>query len=172
MRPNRWSMVAGALALSLSLCVVSTSSAADRATGDDFVKIGGFKVEIDGVIQGSFKSVEGLSVEVEVVEYKDGNDMSVRKRPGRVKYGDITLKRGYLEGKSALLGWIQEAGKTGGIRLHPMTIIAVSPEGKALHRWNCFQCFPRTWKMSSMDARGNEVLTEEVVVVIESFEEA
>jgi type VI protein secretion system component Hcp len=33
-----------------------------------------------------------------VVEYQDGNDLILRKRPGRVKYGDITLKRGMLAG--------------------------------------------------------------------------
>ena len=32
-----------------------------------------------------------------VVEYQDGDDPITRKRPGRVKYGDITLKRGVMD---------------------------------------------------------------------------
>ena len=30
------------------------------------------------------------------VEYQDGDDLILRKRPGRAKYGDITLKKGYV----------------------------------------------------------------------------
>lgn len=33
-----------------------------------------------------------------VESYKDGNDSHARKRPGRTKYGDITLKKGYVQG--------------------------------------------------------------------------
>ena len=55
-----------------------------------------FKVEIEGVTQGAFKNVEGLDSETEVVEYQDGEDIVLRKRPGRTKYSNLTLKRGYI----------------------------------------------------------------------------
>ncbi len=41
-----------------------------------------------------------------------------------------------------------------------------------IKRWNCFECFPKSWKRSSLDGKGNDVLTEEMVIVIEWFEEA
>ncbi len=40
-----------------------------------------------------------------------------------------------------------------------------------IKRWNCFECFPKSWKMSSLDGKGNDVLTEEMVIVVEWFEE-
>ena len=46
-----------------------------------------FRIEIDGIPAGGFKSVDGLATETEVVE----------ARPGRTKWGNITLKKGYIE---------------------------------------------------------------------------
>lgn len=63
---------------------------------------------------GAFKNVDGLSVEQEVIEYQDGTDAATRKRPGRTKYNNITLKRGIMRpppipaGKGAT--GIQEGG--------------------------------------------------------------
>jgi phage tail-like protein len=132
-----------------------------------------FKVEIDGVDAGHFTAVDGLSIEQEVVEYQNGDDFLLRKRPGRVKYGDITLKKGYIN-STILNDWIEQARcgngqydrKSMSIILHDNTA-----DGE-IKRWNCFECFPKSWKMSSLDGKGNDVLTEEMVVVIEYFEEA
>ena len=60
-----------------------------------------FLLEIQGVINdnkiivGGFKSVTGMDSETEIVEFKQGNDMVVRKKPGRTTYANIVLERGY-----------------------------------------------------------------------------
>ena len=64
--------------------------------GFDHIGNFNFKVEIEGVTQGAFKNVEGLDSETEVVEFQDGEDIVLRKRPGRTKYSNLTLKRGYI----------------------------------------------------------------------------
>lgn len=136
-----------------------------------------FRVEIDGVDAGQFASVDGLSVEQEVVEYRDGDDYFVRKRPGRVKYGDITLKKGYVA-TTVLNDWIEAArlGKGDYTRKNMSIVLHDNSDptgGEAeVQRWNLLECFPKSWKMSSLDGKGNDVLTEEVVVVVEWFEEA
>lgn len=135
-----------------------------------------FKVEIDGVDAGHFTAVDGLSIEQEVVEFQNGDDPLTRKRPGRVKYGDITLKKGYIA-TTILNDWIEAARcghgdytrKDMSIVLHDNTD---PDQGGEIKRWNCFECFPKSWKMSSLDGKGNDVLTEEMVIVIEWFEEA
>jgi YD repeat-containing protein len=43
---------------------------------------------------GRLTSVSGLESEADVVEYKDGDDITVRKRPGRIKYASLVFKRG------------------------------------------------------------------------------
>ncbi len=130
-----------------------------------------FRLEIDGVTAGIFKEVDGLSIEQEVVEYQDGQDPLLRKRPGRVKYGDITLKRGYFLG-STLNDWIEEARLGRSIRKNISISLHNKGDDTALRRWNCFECFPKSWKVASLDGKGNDVLTEEMTIVIEYFEEA
>ena len=132
-------------------------------------------VEIDGVSAGRFTSISGLSIEQDVIEFQDGNDPLVRKRPGMVNYGDITLAKGYIT-SSILNDWIEEARLSGG-EYTPKNIsitltLKTSQTSYETKRWNCHNCFPKSWKISSLDGKGNDVLTEELVIVIDYFEEA
>ena len=60
-----------------------------------------FLLEVAGItpeqktIIGGFKSMSGMTSETEVIEFKQGNDMVVRKKPGRTTYSNIVLERGY-----------------------------------------------------------------------------
>ena len=56
---------------------------------------GGSYVTENKVVVGGFKSVSGMDSETEIVEFKQGNDMIVRKKPGRTTYANIVLERGY-----------------------------------------------------------------------------
>ncbi|MCB1185762.1 type VI secretion system tube protein Hcp [bacterium] len=55
-------------------------------------------VPLDGAFRfsSSLTLPDGSSVPG-VIEYQDGNDLILRKRPGRTKYSNITLKRGYID---------------------------------------------------------------------------
>jgi phage tail-like protein len=64
-----------------------------------------FMVEISGVEAGYFKGVDGLSAEIEVIEYQDGDDLFLRKRPGRAKFGDVTLKKGFIVTQELQMWW-------------------------------------------------------------------
>jgi phage tail-like protein len=67
-----------------------------RRTDIDHVGAYNFKVDIGGVTAGYFKGVDGINAELEVIEFQDGDDLTLRKRPGRAKFGDVTLKKGYI----------------------------------------------------------------------------
>ena len=69
----------------------------DNRRDHDYVGQFNFSVEIENVTVGRFKSVDGLDSETEVIEYQDGDDMILRKRPGRTKYSNVVLKRGYAD---------------------------------------------------------------------------
>lgn len=135
-----------------------------------------FRVEINGIDAGYFESVDGLSVEQDVIEYQDGDTPLIRKRPGQVRYGDIILRKGYLIG-TVLNDWI-EASRTGNIQFirKNMSIILIDTtppwsKGVEIKRWNCYECFPRYWKLSPLNNKNNNMVTEEMVVAIEWFEE-
>jgi len=135
-----------------------------------------FRVEIGGVSVAHFMSCDGLSIEQEVIEFQMGSDPLLRKRPGRVKYGDVTLKKGYVA-STVLNDWIEQARcGNGQYERKNMSIILHDNSdpgaGGEIKRWNCFECFPKSWKISTLDGKGNDVLTEEVTIVVEWFEEA
>ena len=91
-----------------------------------------------------------------------------------MKYGDIILKKGYVA-NSMLSDWIQEAaqGEADRRTVSIVLIDTAAPDGaNEIKRWNLFGCWPKQWKMVPTDGEGNDVLTEEVVIVIEWFEEA
>ena len=95
-------------AIILTVLVASSASATVRKTGSqaDYFPM---KLEIDGVIVGSFKEISGLQ-STEIIEIKDGDDMTIRKRPGRTKYSNLVLKNGFIT-DPALTDWVKETLK-------------------------------------------------------------
>ena len=130
-----------------------------------------FEVEIDGVIAGRFAEIEGLSIEQEVIEIQEGEDLLIKKRPGHLTYGDITLKREFSS-ESVLNDWIEQArlGHGDYVRKN-MSIKLLDDKENEVKRWNCFEAFPRSWKLIPIDGKAGGVLLEEMVIVIDWFEE-
>lgn len=65
-----------------------------------------FVVEIDGVASAAFEEVSGLDGAVDVVEYREGADVSAttRKIPGLAKYANVVLSRGLTDSRD-LYDW-------------------------------------------------------------------
>lgn len=128
-----------------------------------------YSVAIDG-IEATFKEVSGLEIEFEITDEKDQsgfNPTAARKRPGRVKYADITLKRNYgpnddfykwmkdvVDGKNAA-----EVRKSGSIFMH-------SRSGDIDGEWQFVDAFPSKWSVSDLDAGSDDVMEEEVTLSI------
>lgn len=66
-----------------------------------------YTVEIDGIARGGFSEVSGFDLNVDVVEYREGDDLrnTPRKLPGLTKYGNITFKWGVV-GDMEMLDWL------------------------------------------------------------------
>ena len=59
-----------------------------------------FGVEFQGAVVGAFRECTGLGSENDVVEYKASGakgQMVIKKVPGRLKWHNITLKRGITD---------------------------------------------------------------------------
>ncbi len=135
-----------------------------------------FYVEINGTDVGYFESVDGLSIEQDVIEYQDDDTPFILKRAGRVRYGDIILRKGYLV-DTKLNDWI-EASRTGNAQSDggnvSIILVDTTPpwsKGVEIKRWNCYGCIPKSWKLSPLNNESNSVVTEEMVIAIEWFEE-
>jgi phage tail-like protein len=127
-----------------------------------------FKVEIEGVTQGAFRNVEGLDSETEVVEFQDGDDVMLRKRPGRTKYSNITLKRGYVN-NTELWDWRKKVVE-GTVERKAGSIILCGDDGSEIMRYNFFEAWPSKWKGFSLDGKGADTTVEEIELVVEKLE--
>lgn len=126
-----------------------------------------FRVEIDGADAGQFTAVDGLSIEIEVVEYQDGTDPILRKRPGRTKYSNITLKRGYVS-SNELWDWVQATRTEAAGYKKPVSLVLLDADTSTeVARYNFFECWPAKWKVGALDGTASNVMTEEITVVTE-----
>lgn len=142
--------------------------AGDNRRGHDHIGQYNFKVEIDGVTQAAFKAADGLDSETEVIEYQDGDDLVLRKRPGRTKYSNITLKRGYVSTVD-LWDWRKEV-MDGKVSRKSGSIILCNDNGQEVMRYNFFEAWPCKWKGFSLDGKGTDVAVEEMEFVVERWE--
>jgi phage tail-like protein len=127
-----------------------------------------FHLEIEGLTAGTFRNVEGLDSETEIVEYQDGDDLTLRKRPGRTKYSNIVLKRGYVS-SDELWQWRKKV-MDGSVERKSGSVILCNDAGDPVMRYNFFEAWPCKWKGFTLDGKGTDAVIEEVELVIERLE--
>jgi phage tail-like protein len=141
----------------------------DAATGDALVSAF-FTIEV-GPITGFFTEVSGLGSEHEVVETKlsQGTVEFVRKQPGRLKWGDITLKRG-LTANMDMWTWRKqvEDGDVIGARMNG-SIMMFDQEGTPVAQWDFTAGWPSKITGPAPKSDANEVGIEELTVVHEGI---
>jgi phage tail-like protein len=130
-----------------------------------------FALEVEGVEMARFTEISGLSWETEVVEYKDTlktGKVTIRKRPGQTKFGDIGLKRG-LSGDRNLSKWYQTV-LDGKVERKNGSIVVYDMAGAELDRWNFERGWPSKWSASDLSASSDDVMIEELTIAIEHLE--
>ena len=123
-----------------------------------------FHVEIGGVDLGFFKSVTGLGVENEVLEFRDAD--VIHKVPGVKKYPNIVLKRGFT-GSSGFFNWVSSF-KNGSARVDG-AIIMLSTGLTEVARWQFHNGFPAKWQGPELDASKNEIAIETLEIAHEGL---
>jgi phage tail-like protein len=167
---NRFSIL---LVVFITLIVVTMPvSQTVTATNDrDFDPAGRFTfiVEIEGVTSGPFILVSGIESETEIIEYKSGNDRTIRKKPGLTKYSNITLKRGYT-GNIELWNWYRTV-INGQAERRSGSIILMRANQTEIERYNFFEAFPVRYKNYELDStNGTSPLMEEIEIAVEFIE--
>ena len=129
----------------------------------------GFIIDIQGMRAG-FSEVGGLSTETDIVEYREGNeDITVRKLPGKRKYANISLKRGYTPNGKDLWEWRKSVIEGRTKRLSG-TITLLDEARKPAMVWRFFEAWPSKWAGPAMNAKNNDVAIEEMELAIEGLE--
>ncbi len=130
-----------------------------------------FRLELDGSSLGLFASLDGPGVDIEIREFRAGGDPISRKLPGRTTFRNLTLKRGYVN-QSFFETWIDQVREGAPNFRRNLSLVVLDRSGNEVARYALFDCWPASWKLSSLDSKGNDVLIEEVVIAVESFEKA
>ncbi len=129
-----------------------------------------FAVDIQGMITGFFTECSGLGSEHEVIEHKvvteKGNEV-VMKIPGRLKWENITLKRGITKNMDAWK-WrkMVEDGKVDSAR-RDGSIVMYDQSLKEIARWNFERAWPLKISGPQPKADSNEIGIEEMVIAHE-----
>lgn len=121
----------------------------------------------------SFSEVSGLTMEAEVVEYRDGTDRSLttRKTPGLKKYGNVSLKRGIMPAESGngLYEWYATI-KAGTVARRPVTISLLNEQHEPVMTWKIKDAWPVKVEGPGLNATGNEIAIETLEFVHEGLD--
>jgi phage tail-like protein len=144
-------------------------SAIDTSREDPLVGFH-FAIDVQGVIKGYFTEVSGLGSESEIAEQKVVSEKGVQvvlKVPGRVKWGDITLKRG-LTSNIDLWNWrkMVEDGNVKAARKNG-SIIMFDQSLKPVAQWDFKNAWPSKISGPSVKSDDNSLTMEEMTIVHE-----
>ena len=127
-----------------------------------------FKVMIDNLPIGVFAKCDGLKATYAVKTYEEGGQNNfVHKLPGRLSYENITLVRGVSEESLALAGWF--ASFQAAVKRSTGRITVMDATGSEVVTWNLMGVVPVSWSAAGIDAAGNGVLLETLVIAHEGF---
>ena len=116
--------------------------------------------------EAGFQEVSGLGQEVEVIEYRNGNDKvnAVRKLTGLTKVPDVTLKRGII-GSLALSQWLRD-GSARTVRIQ----LQNEDRSATVMTWILLRARPVKHVSGPFNAKGCDVAMEELTLAYERLE--
>ncbi len=128
-----------------------------------------FLVDCGVPIRG-FAEVDGLSTEIETVNYREGSakTLSPIKVASLSKVNDITLKRGVVADAS-LYQWF-DAQRNGTDSPRDVLVTLLDESEIPVLKWKLFSCRPKRIGWSKLGATSGEVAIEEFVLSCERLE--
>ena len=143
----------------------------DKLTEDPLLGFN-FMLQLEGSVAGYFIECSGIGSENEVAEQKvvdKGGHELVRKVPGRLKFTDITLKRGITSDLQiwqwrdlVVKGAVKDARKN-------CTITMFSRAYEPVAVWHFANAWPSKVTGPSLKSDGNDIVVEEITIVHEGM---
>jgi phage tail-like protein len=128
-----------------------------------------FRVEWGGAKIG-FSEVSGLSVETDVVEYRDGSSPEFHKikMPGMQKYGNITMKRGTFQGDNDFYKWWNTVALNT-IERRDVTITLLNENHEPVVVWKIKNAWPTKVQSTDLKSDDNGVAIETIELAHEGL---
>lgn len=109
-----------------------------------------FRVLIGEKEVAYFTECSGLGVKVQPIEYREAGTEGVRKLPGPVEYGDLTLRYGVAT-DMMLWNWLIETAK-GNLVRKSLSIQMLDNDGKTVvFQWHLAGAWPSGWEGNPAD---------------------
>jgi phage tail-like protein len=125
-----------------------------------------FALEIDSLTIAWFTGCSGLSLEFDVATFKEGNGEKVveRKRPGKAKYSEVVLKRGYTTNMD-VHNWFKEVSDASKETPYKTaSIVIYDRQQKEAARFNLEACWPSKLTASDLSSGSDDVMVEELTI--------
>jgi phage tail-like protein len=131
-----------------------------------------FSIDFQGQVTGAFRECSGFGSENEVVEHKASGpkgELVIQKVPGRLKWNNITLKRGVTDAMD-MWKWRQliEEGKVKDARKNG-SITMYDTAGQAVAKWDLVNAWPAKLTGPTSNANANELAIEELELTHEGY---
>jgi len=128
-----------------------------------------FKVDWGGNNIG-FMEVSGLSIELDVVDYREGSspESSTRKMPGMKKFSDVVLKRGIVKNDDDFYRWISTAAFNQ-VERRDVVISLLNEQHEPVIVWKIRNAFPSKLEYSTLNAHSSEVIIESLTLAHEGL---
>lgn len=129
-----------------------------------------YLLEVDSVEIGVFSSVNGLQMSLDTEDIAEGGENGyVHKLPGRMRWQNITFKRGVTDG-NALFEWISKtsgegfASNNNSVDRPSAAVTALGSDGSRLRSWVLDEVLPVRWSGPSFDSTSTSTLEEELEI--------
>lgn len=131
-----------------------------------------FYVDIGDVRYG-FKEVEGVCVNIEATEYREGSDLTSAPRsiPGLVRYGPLVLRYGIAGNpiNSDLWNWIKQTIE-GNEQKRNVAVVVLDRKGNPVVKYALTGAWPSSWRLGRLDGLLGSPLLEELVLQYEKLD--
>ena len=124
-------------------------------------------LEVGGVRVALLTEVTGLTVERDVVEFREGGAggaQVVKKLPGNPKNGEVTVGRG-LSADRAFETWMADVETDVARARKDAAIVVLDRQGQTLATFTLTKAWPRKLEYVGLRVGGTEPLTERLVLV-------
>jgi phage tail-like protein len=128
-----------------------------------------FQVDWGGTRLG-FTEVTGLSVETDMIEYREGNMLEYHKlnMPGMQKLSKITMKRGTFKGDNDFYKWWNTVALNT-IERRDLTISLLNEKHEPVAVWKIKRAWPTKVQSTDLKSDGNEVAIESIEIAHEGL---
>ncbi|MFT4601138.1 MAG: phage tail-like protein [Arenicella sp.] len=126
-----------------------------------------FSVDLGGQIMNC-SEVSGLDMELDVIEYRDGNaqTFSTQKMSGLRKSGDVTIKKGIFADDKDYYTWFNEVAMNTPVR-KDVTISLLDEEHAPVMTWKLINAWPKKISSPDMKSDSSEVAIETMEIAHE-----